>query len=176
MNGVKFARYVLVMLLFGLSMYVSYALFSGEKTSSKQPTSRTSELRDALSGAYYNPATFKNSADTNPHLPSYVGYEALVKNGVSNDEIRYIQDFTSNYILYNKQSRSALISYVADSYAWHGYKGNLTTYDFKFGINGSNVHTLSVSYDDIKSTITMTISKNTSVIDKKTFTVHTEVD
>lgn len=121
--------------------------------------------QDVLSGKQYAPVY----GEENPFAPYFVGFDQLVDRGVSRDETRYINDVLTNFTLYNKQQYKAKVSYVKDSFERNYDKELATTYQFDFGINDANIHTVAVTADmyDKKMSIKIIDEANQSVFDKK---------
>jgi hypothetical protein len=99
-----------------------------------------------------------NSAETpNPYLPFFAGFESLTDFGVSNDDMRYIQDVLINYTLYGAHIKSGKISYVKDSFKNEKFQGLDNVYSFKFGLNDRYIHTLRVTSNSVSRKITLVI-------------------
>lgn len=176
-NNLKFVQMLFVLALCVMSFLVTFTMSDNSKTMSEVKDPAETSYRDRLSGETYSKATFRNSSDVNPYLSSFVGFGALSKNGITNDEQRYIQDFLLNYALYSEGVKEGTISYAGGSYRWHGFSGDTTTYEFRFGIDKRPVQTLRVSYDDIAQNISLSIVRDDkTTVYEKGFRVHTEVD
>ena len=156
-------KYMVVGALMFLSFLVAYYSFRNVYF-----PATTSAETDRLSGEEYAPV----ESEDNPYAPYFVGFDRLVDRGVSRDELRYINDVITNYTLYTKKAYKAKVSYVKDSFERDYTKSLSTTYRFKFGINDTDIHTVSVSANTFDETISLKIiSKGNNVKFSKKFTI-----
>ncbi len=116
----------------------------------------TSAQNDPLSGENYAPL----AVEDNPYAPYFVGFDTLSDRGVTNDELRYINDVLTNFTMYDKNIYKAKVSYVKDSFSRDYTESLSTTYRFKFGINDQNINTMSVTSDTINQKIALKITDN----------------
>lgn len=149
-------RYLAVVALVFLSFLTSYFFFKN----GYYPTI-TSAQTDTLSGKEYAPV----EGDDNPYAPYFVGFDELTNRGIPSDDIRYINDVLTNYTLYTVHAYKAKVSYVKESLEREYAKTVSSTYRFKFGINDSNIHDVTVVSNPSDNDIQIKIYKG----DKKTF-------
>lgn len=130
--------------------------------------------QDSLSGQSFNTGSIYNARDINPFVPYLVGFDALGEHGVSSKNRAYVQDAVINYVLYKEKSPNAKISYVKDSFNQQlPILIRSVTYDFQFGINDGNVHTVEVVSNEIDDKMTVTIYDNSDTrVFKRTFTIY----
>lgn len=165
----KLAKYGGLVVLMLISFLIAYSSF---KTAA-DPLTDTGDGYDSLSGETYGTQMLRDDVGPNPNMPQFVGFDQLIDNGVTDDDIGYIQDYLANYVLYTKKIDSARISYVAKSYGNFHVDGTATDYEFKFGIDGGDVHTVKVSSDIVTKKITLTVvGKNGEKDLSKTFDVY----
>lgn len=141
-------KYRLVLIAVGVSYLFWLLVFS---LAGNPPTTGT--YTDSLSGETVKMAGVSGTADVNPNVPFFVGFNYLKKYGVSIDDRRYILDVLTNYTLYDLQLKSAKISYVNKSFKNTLNKGTATGYTFKVGVNDKNIHTVRVTSDIVEKTI-----------------------
>lgn len=113
---------------------------------------------DQLSGETVKLAGVYNTERTNPDMPFFVGFDDLKKYGVSSDDRRYILDVLTNYTLYDLKLKSAKVSYVNKSFKNTLGKGTADDYQFRIGVNDTNIHTVNVSSDIVKKTISISLT------------------
>lgn len=133
--------------------------------------SLTGSQTDTLSDSSYNIDSI-NSDRTNSVAPYFVGFNALIDYGVSNNDLRYIQDIISHYVIYERSILGAKISYNKDSYTQEDNSGTARRYNFSFGINDGNIHTVSVVSDIISRKITITIKNSSGDTYIRNFTLY----
>jgi hypothetical protein len=146
-------KYIGLVLLCAISFMIAYSGFKA----SADPLDDSGGSYDQLSGETFDTSFLRDDVGPNPNMPWFIGFEQLIDAGVTNDDIGYIQDYLANYTLYNRGINSGRISYVAESFSNPSLVGTASTYEFKFGINGENIHTMKVSSDIVTQKISLTI-------------------
>lgn len=131
-------KYIVVSVLCIFSFFLTYFL-----SQQGYHSEITSPETDKLSGENYIP--IRNEG--NPYAPFFIGFDELVDRGVSRDEMRYINDVLTNFTLYNTATYKGKVSYAKDSFMRKKNENKNSNYTFKFGINDSNIHTMSVVFD-----------------------------
>jgi hypothetical protein len=169
LSRARFIRFTIAATAIGVGFIVWFALFtfilnSGQKSSNT--------YTDKLSGELVNLQGVATDNGINPDLPFFVGFNYLTKYGVSDDDIRYIQDVLTNYTLYIKNQRFAKISYVNKSYIAGDVRGTTSSYGFKIGINDGDVHTVTVDSDIVAETITINIKGSSGSGFSKDFAIY----
>ena len=170
-RNLKLVRYWVVLAAAAISGAIWYYASVGFYT---PDTDEGVVKQDSLSGESFNTGSIYNARDVNPYVPYLVGFDSLGEHGVSSKNRAYVQDAVINYVLYKKKSLNAKISYVKDSFNQQlPILIRSVTYDFQFGINDGNVHTVEVASNEIDDEITITIydSDDTRVFTRK-FTVY----
>lgn len=163
-NNIKFG------ILF-VATLIGFGVFYGYLASPKE---RNDSSTDKLSGEIVNETQVRDASDVNPHLAIFIGLDALTENGISDDDIDYIKDFIEVYLLNTKNSKSARVSYVDKSFKYVNMGSNPDlNFEFKFGINGGDIHTATVrsSIIDEKISIELKDSRSKKVA-SKTFTIY----
>lgn len=155
-----------------------YLIFN-TSTSTKTPSVPVaSNYIDKLSGEPVNKESINDTAATYPLSPYFIGFDNLQQYILpdSATEAPYVQDFIANYVMEHVSTRPSAISFVKNSLSEPTYntQNNETTYSFKFGINDGDIHSVSVVYNPITPTISVSISQNDKVEAHKTFTVYYE--
>ena len=112
---------------------------------------------DKLSGEDYSMGAVNSDRGPNPNTPYFVGFDYLKTYGVADDDRRYIKDFITNYVLYQKHLAFAKVSYVNETFKAPS-EGTLDVkYSFDFGINGSDVHRLVATSNIVTQKIDLSI-------------------
>jgi len=134
----------------------------------------SSSYQDKLSGQEVTTEQINNVTHTNPRAPYFVAFDKLAYYGVSSDDVRYIQDFIINFSLYNEQLDAPIVSLVDNSFKgpFIESEGFVTKYSFDFGIDGGNVHTVSVISNSKDPSIDIKILQNGAVVDHRKFTLY----
>jgi hypothetical protein len=164
-----------------LSYFIFLAVFShtySTPVKNTPPPAVSSSVSDTLSGTKYSEGGINNYRETNPHGSYFIGFDELTQNGVSYNDSLYIQDVLTNFTMYNLKTFNGKISYVAKSFTDKGSVPNETmVYSFQFGVNDTNIHTVSVNSTTVGSvsgdgTIQISISDSQGAeLFNKTFTV-----
>ena len=118
---------------------------------------KTGDEYDKLSGVTVSLDAVNSAETPNPNLPFFAGFESLTDFGISNDDLRYIQDVLINFSLYNAHLKSAKISFVKDSFKNENIKGLDSVYSFRFGLNDSDIHLIRVTSNSVDRKITIVI-------------------
>jgi hypothetical protein len=152
---------MLTCLLFWISVfYVLQRPQSGNKT-------------DSLSGTSYNLDQINADRTLNPNAPYFTGFESLNEYGITEEAQRYTKDFITNYTLYKLEKSQARISFVSGSFK-QSIKSVNINYVFKFGINGGDIHNVTVETNVLNSNLKISISKpDGSAAITKSFTPNT---
>lgn len=155
-------RYRFILVAIGASYLFWLLIFS---LTSGPPTNT---YTDTLSGEPVKMAGISGTADVNPDVPFFVGFNYLKKYGVSSDDRRYILDVLTNYTLYELRLKSAKVSYASKSFKNTLSKGTATGYMFKVGVNDKNIHTVLVSSDIVEKTVSISLlnTENKEVFSK----------
>lgn len=154
-------KYRFVLITIGVSYLFWLLIFS---LTGGSPTSGT--YTDSLSGELVKMDGVTNTADVNPDVPFFIGFNYLREYGVSSDDRRYILDVLTNYTLYSLKIKSAKVSYVNKSFKSTLNKGTSTGYVFKIGVNDGNIHSVRVSSDIVEKYISISLL---NTVDKEVF-------
>ncbi len=129
---------------------------------------------DSLSGTYVSKDSINNITHTNPRAPYYVAFDKLSYYGASDSDIRYIQGFITNYMLYNEKLEAPILSFVEGSFKgpFIESEGFVTTYNFRFGIDKTHQFTVSVASETKGPSIDITLSKAGKTVAHKNFLVY----
>lgn len=112
---------------------------------------------DTLSGEEYITAD-TNYLDNNPYGSFFVGFNILSDAGVTSGDMTYMQDALINFAMYNEKVYNGKISYVKDSYKkTTGTDEYENIYEYKFGLNDGNIHTMKVRSSWLNSVIDIKI-------------------
>lgn len=173
MNNFVVARLLFIGATFVIGLFVWSSLFRTPDTLDINPVGR--DYTDPLSGEFVTKESINNITKPNPTAPSFIGFDGLDYYTVSDDELRYLQDFLTNYTLYTKQAEpGAIISLVKDSFRgpFLESEGFVKKYSFQFGINGADLHTVQAAFNSSVPSIDITIEKNGKAVDQKKFRVY----
>ncbi len=148
---VRILKYISIVIVIIFSFFASYLFFIQEESYDRM----IGENHDKLSSESYE---VTNTVQLNPYIPDFIGFNSLLEAGVSNEDMTYIYDYLTNFMLYNKRVYNGKVSYVKDSFT----RGQLTDdgyvqYSFKFGINNSNIHTANIRSNWVDSKISIQI-------------------
>lgn len=129
-------------------------------TSDRTPTGT---FDDTLSGQTVSEDLINDAANVNPYMPYFIGFNSLTKNGISDDDVDYIRDMIEVYVLNEKQVKSAKVSFVENSFKYTNLsEADSNNYEFKFGINGGDIHAVYAKSNFTTSKISVTIKDSAS--------------
>ncbi|HWT55619.1 MAG TPA: hypothetical protein VN031_01155 [Candidatus Microsaccharimonas sp.] len=159
-------------LIFGVLLWSSiFNLLSGSLG-----TPVSNNYTDSLSGRTVNKEPVNDAAAAYPLSPYFVGFDNLQQYTIpdSDTELRYVKDFIATYVMEHTAQKPSAVSFVKDSLDGPNFNSQTyeTTYSFKFGINDTDIHDISVDYNPVTPTITVSISQDSSVEAHRTFTVY----
>ncbi|HET7630268.1 MAG TPA: hypothetical protein VFK03_02745 [Candidatus Saccharimonadales bacterium] len=165
----QLAKYGGLIVIFAISFLIAYSGFKA----AADPLNNSGDVYDPLSGQTFDTTLLRDDVGPNPNMPWFIGFSELIDSGATSDDIGYIQDYLANYTLYDRHVDSARISFVSNSFTNPHLVGTASTYEFQFGINGGDVHTVKVASDIVTQKITITIVGNNGQPDQtKTFDVY----
>lgn len=164
-------RILILLLVSTLSFMAWYSYFT-PRINSDRPQEK--QYIDKLSGKKVSTVGVSTGNGVNPDMPYFIGFDYLTKYGVTNDDLRYIQDYLMNFTLYTKNKRFAKISYVNGSHQTGEPSGTTSNYSFKIGINDTDIYEIKVASDIVNETISISIynSSGKSISTKK-FDIYT---
>lgn len=144
------------------------AIFSMTKkdNSNTEPANDTSTVSvDPISGEEIitSPDKDKEVAGVNPNKPSFLGFQTLVNNGATYDDIITIKDMISEYILTLNLKSAPIVSLKPSTWSQQVTGTGDSVYSFDFYINSQNPHTCNIKSDQI-SALSLTISKDSQVV------------
>lgn len=142
--------------IFAIFFFMSFGLYRATNSGTPSMEGYT----DELSGEDINMTAAVGDSGPNPSMPYSVGFENLKTYGISNDDVRYIQDAISHHVVYDEGLVFAKVSFVKDSFHYIGPIGDVTShYGFSFGINGGDIHKADIASNIVDKTIAISFSK-----------------
>lgn len=162
---IKSVLLISVIVLFFLGGYGLYKVGNSSTTSTQPYT-------DELSGETVDMTAAVGDSGPNPSLPYFVGFDYLTKYGISNDDLRYIQDVIAHYTVYKKQDIFAKVSFVKDSFTYLDTSGTESHYGFRFGINDTDLYDAEVTSDIVSKAITVKLKQGNATVYSRSFTLY----
>lgn len=159
---------VATILLSIASFFVCLYSFNQQENKYSNISTATVE-KDTLSGEEYGTGGINNYREVNPYGSYFVGFENISDSGIANSDMIYIHDVITNFVMYHEGVYNGKVSYVKDSLKKQGVnKDNSELYQFKFGVNDSNIHTMKVESNWLDNQIKIAIvdSSKSKVFDK----------
>lgn len=168
MNREVIVKATLLVGVVALFFLGGYGLFKA----TSDTTTNTQNYTDQLSGETVDMTTAVGDAAPNPSMPYFVGFDYLTKYGITNDDLRYIQDTIAHFTVYKKQDIFAKVSFDKDSFTYLDASGTQSHYRFKFGINDNDLYSTEVSSDIVSQKISVKIKQHTNTVYNRSFTLY----
>jgi hypothetical protein len=167
MKVFNYRVFILFVLIFLTVLLMSFGVFSN--INNRDSSKAIEPGVDSLSGENRQIYSY---IEGNPYLSYFTGFDTLDNAGITADDMSYIQDYIINYVLYKKGIFNAGISFVKNSYVSTPIKDDGSrSYEFKFGINSSDIHTVKITSNQIEDFIDINITSDTGVSFHKKFNI-----
>lgn len=153
----QLVTYSAIALLMVISFFICYAAF----TVSREEPGKVMTIKDQLSEETYSTDGAYNYRDGNIYGSYLIGFGNLTDAGITSDDMIYIHDVLINFAMYDQHVYNGKISYVKDSLETIGEPGGrYRTYEFRFGLNNSDIHTMRVKSSWVDQKIDIAISNS----------------